>query len=136
MHVARCVIISPFFLFSLSLTFFLAPFSHLTPPFPSNSVYCFRLCPHGGAPHHFILFYFIYILFYSPPHFVCLCPSATAPLCPLAFPSPAVACLPLSVMAYQEGFYSAADLYVSMPVSSTASLVTDHFFLLSLGFQV
>lgn len=132
MHVARCVIISPFFLFSLSHILFGTIFS----PHPSFFLQLCLLFSALSTRWRTTPFYFIFLFFISPPHFVCLCPSTTALLCPLAFPSPAVACLPLSVMAYQEGFYSAADLYVSMPVSSTASLVTDHFFLLSLGFQV
>lgn len=45
--------------------------------------------------------------------------------------------LSLSVMAYQDGFYSAADLYVSITLfCSTASLLTYIFPLLPVGIQV
>lgn len=46
--------------------------------------------------------------------------------------------LSLSVMAYQDGFYSAADLYVSIPLSSLLPHSSPTFPppLLPVGFQV
>lgn len=95
LHAARCVIISPFFsLFSFTIC--TTPFSHL-----SQTSHCFLQRPHGGASQHFCSF----------GH------STTISLD--SFPCSSLA---LSVMAYQDGFYSAADLYVSISLSPLHTL--------------
>lgn len=104
LHVARCVIISPFFLFSLSqsvLHRFLTSLSlnrHSCLSFSAMPTW-WRITP------SFCLFVCFYIL---PP---LLC----TPF--FFFFSSFLVSLSLSVMAYQDGFYGAADLYVSIRLS-------------------
>lgn len=103
LHAARCAIISPVFLLSLSFTICLPLFSS-PPPFPNcHPCLLFSALPTWWRNHPF-LFSFFWHPSTAPVYFF------------LSFP-PFVVCLPLSVMAYQEGFYGAADLYVSMPES-------------------
>lgn len=100
LHVARCVIISPFFLFSLSQSVWHC-FSHLSLPQSSPSFVV--PCNAHMVAHHTISFVDF---------------SAIDPLSSLffffSFP---FSSLSLSVMAYQDGFYGAADLYVSITLS-------------------
>lgn len=102
LHVARCVIISPSFLFSLS-----QPVWHFFPHIFFSIVAlicCFTQRPHGGASHLFFFFCFISLIFHHRS-------SVLSPFLPLLSVS-------LSVMAYQDGFYGAADLYVSIYIST------------------
>lgn len=120
MHVARCVIISPFFLFSLSQSGTIFP-----PLSPSivTLVYLFIFYNAHMVAHHTIFFSSIFHHHSSVP----------SPLPSVLLSS--LVSLSLSVMAYQDGFYGAADLYVSIPLSSTASLLTYIFFLLPVWFS-
>lgn len=130
LHVARCVIISPFFSL-LSLTISLAPFSHLPITF---SICCFLLCPHGGASLHYFLvlfhFDFFSFFFFGFPN--------TTPLYSLPFCLFSCCRLSPSQCDGLSGWF----LRCSWPLckyaclSSTASLVTYVFLRLPVGFQV
>lgn len=114
MHVARCVIISPFFLFSppqsACHSFSLLLNHH--PVLPSRPV---PSMPTWGRTTPLVFFF---------PHSL---PPNSSLLPPLFLSLPF--CLYTSVMAYQDGFYGAADLYVSMrltPPLSHPSAVSFH----------
>lgn len=104
----------------LSFTICSAPSSHLPlsfSPFLSLSlpqivtlVCCFLQCPHGGASHHFFVLFGLSTTAPPPLSFL---PSFLS----FSFPPSSLVSLSLSVMAYQDGFYGAADLYVSIPLS-------------------
>lgn len=102
LHVARCVIISPFFLFSLSQSVW---HHFLASLLPSPSLLFVVFCNAHMVAHHTI--FFVCLFFDIPPPL----------LCPLSFSSFLSFLVSLSVMAYQDGFYGAADLYVSIPLS-------------------
>lgn len=95
-------------LFSLSQSVW-----HRFPIFPPSIVTllcCFLHCPHGGASHHF--FPFCFVLFVLTSHHRSFFYSLS-----VLPPFSCIICFSLSVMAYQDGFYGAADLYVSTPAS-------------------
>lgn len=100
LHVARCVIISPFFLFSLSQSVWHRFLTSL----PQSSLLFVVFCNAHMVAHHTI-FLFVFFSDFLPPL-----------LYTLSF-SFLLSSLSLSVMAYQDGFYGAADLYVSIPLS-------------------
>lgn len=128
MHVARCVIISHFFLFSL-FTICLALSSHLL---------LSAVLSNAHTVAHYTLFFFfsfffpptIFFLFENPP----AAPRTSPPFFSfllffspfLPLPLPLRPLLSLSVMAYQDGFYSAADLYVSMPPCALSAVSLPH----------
>lgn len=111
---ACCTVCNNLTLFSLlSFTICLAPFSHLSP-----STVTFVFCNAHMVAHHTI-----YFVLDIPPPLLCVLSSPFLSLLSL---------LSLSVMAYQDGFYSAADLYVSIPpLSSTFSLLPTFLLCLS-----
>ncbi len=86
----------------LSFTIFLAPFLTSLPPL---SLLFVLLCNAHMVAHHTIFLF----RFPSTFHHSSLCPCLSS----FPFSSPSS----LSVMAYQDGFYGAADLYVSIPRS-------------------
>lgn len=95
---ACCTVCNILTLLSLfSFTICLAPFSHL---FLQSSLFSF--CNAHMVAHHTFFFVFVWSF---PPSFLWILFS------PFSF------LMSLSVMAYQDGFYGAADLYVSMPLS-------------------
>lgn len=108
MHVARYVIISLSFLFYLSQSVW-----HFFPHIFSSIVTLFVVlcCGHTVAHHIYFFCLFRFVPFTFHYHYSVLCP-----FLPLLSVS-------LSVMAYQDGFYGAADLYVSIYLNSTASLL-------------
>lgn len=119
-----CVIISPFSFFSLSQSArhsFLSPSIITLPCFFPATATRWRITPP--------LF-----CFNSPPPLLCAPSSRSPPPTPLSvFLS---LFLSLSVMAYQDGFYGAADLYVSIPLSSPLSHSSPMFStLLPVGFS-
>lgn len=119
-----CVIISPFSFFSLSQSArhsFLSPSIITLPCFFPATATRWRITPP--------LF-----CFNSPPPLLSAPSSRSPPPPPLSvFLS---LFLSLSVMAYQDGFYGAADLYVSIPLSSPLSHSSPMFStLLPVGFS-
>lgn len=106
MHVARCVIISPFFLFSLSQSGTVFP--PLSPSIVTLFFNFFLQCPHGGASHPFC---------FSTFHHRSSVPSSSPFFLSFLSRLSLSVSLSLSVMAYQDGFYGAADLYVSIALS-------------------
>lgn len=120
---ACCTVCNNLTLFSL-LSFTTIWHSPPPPPHLFCPLVAFLCCsaqrPHGGASHLFC-FAFLPLTFHHRS-------SVLSPFLPLLSVS-------LSVMAYQDGFYGAADLYVSISISPLYCL-TPVSPLLPVGFQV
>lgn len=104
-YLACCTVCNNITLFSLfSFTICLALFS--TTPFPLLSLLFVVLCNGHTVAHHtnFLFFFILFLTFHHRS-------SVLSPFLPFLSVS-------LSVMAYQDGFYGAADLYVSIYIST------------------
>lgn len=107
---ACCTVCNNLTLLSLlSFTICLALFSHLSLSLSQLSLLFVIFCNAHMVAHHTILWF----CFDSTPPLL----STSSFSCLLSLSLSRSPSLYLSVMAYQDGFYGAADLYVSIPLS-------------------